>query len=156
MSQPGSQSRKELKIVTKQVINPNVVMEDKRKLHLLYLVKQMDSISEKGILLLISELKNKGIDLGYNITQIGNNISSPSLKEDITSLLYLGFIEIEQNTKRLKVTNKGLELLENSNIDEGFKNNLNQVLTEIKTKITAVEQEYMLKLRNERRRLLRR
>ncbi|MEM0373375.1 MAG: hypothetical protein QXV69_02750 [Sulfolobaceae archaeon] len=156
MSQAGSQtSRKELKIVTKQVINPNIILEDKKKLYLLYLIKQMESISEKGMLLLINELKNKSIDLGYNIIQIGNNISSPALKEDITSLLYLGYIEIDQVTKRLKVTNKGLEVLENSSIDEGFKNNLNQALNELKTKITAIEQEYMLKLRNERKMLRR-
>lgn len=154
MSQAGTQ-KKELKIVSKQVINPNIIVEDKRKLNLLYLIKQFGAISEKGLLVFVQELKNKGFDLGYNIITISTNTYSPMLKEDITSLLYLGFIEIDQQTKRLRITNKGIEILENAQIDEVLKNITSQFLAEIKPKITAIEQEYVLKLKNERKMLRR-
>jgi len=97
LSQPGSQTKsKELKLVTKQVVTSDSVKEDKRKLQLLYLISNFDGISEKALLHAISELKNKGLDLGYNIVTLGNNVTSPQVKDDLTALLYLGLLENDQ------------------------------------------------------------
>jgi hypothetical protein len=101
LSQPGSQTKsKELKLVTKQVVTPDSVKEDKRKLQLLYLISNFDGISEKALLYAISELKNRGLDLGYNIVTLGNNVTSPQVKDDLTALLYLGLLEIDQAKTR--------------------------------------------------------
>lgn len=154
MSQPGQQKSKELKISNKQVITPSMIKEDKRKVQILYLIKQLNSISEKGLTYLLKELKDKGIDLGYKFLEIANNLVSPDLKEDLTALLYLGLIESD-STKKLKLTTNGIEILESSQIDEDFKNKLSQLLEELKTKINAIDTEYSLKIRRERRMLRR-
>ncbi|TRM80223.1 hypothetical protein DJ531_12525, partial [Sulfolobus sp. A20-N-F6] len=146
MSQPGQQKSKELKTVSKQVITPSVLNEDKRKLQLLYIIKQVSKLTEKSIITLLYELKQKGIDLGYQFNIIGNNVFSPMIKEDLTSLLYLGLIEIDSINKKISVSNNGLEVLEKNQLDEEFKNKLNQAINEIKTKIIAIDEEYNLKL----------
>ncbi len=94
------------------MINPTILNEDKRKLSLLYIINRMERVSEKALTALIFEMKEKGMDLGYNFNNIGNNIFSHSLKEDITSLLYLGFIENDLKTKKLSLSNDGKEFLE--------------------------------------------
>ncbi|TRM79718.1 hypothetical protein DJ524_09675, partial [Sulfolobus sp. D5] len=132
MSQPGQQKSKELKTVSKQVITPSVLNEDKRKLQLLYIIKQVSKLTEKSIITLLYELKQKGIDLGYQFNIIGNNVFSPMIKEDLTSLLYLGLIEIDSINKKISVSNNGLEVLEKNQLDEEFKNKLNQAINEIK------------------------
>lgn len=156
MSQPGQQKSKELKISTKQVITPSAVKEDKRKIQLLFIIRQLNSISEKGLTYLLKELKERNLDLGYNFIDIGGNLNSPDLKEDIMALLYLGFVESDP-TKKLKLTTNGIEFLESSQIDDDFKNKINQILQqqELKTKINAIDAEYSLKLRRERRMLRR-
>ncbi|AOL16162.1 hypothetical protein BFU36_04895 [Sulfolobus sp. A20] len=149
MSQPGQQKSKELKTVSKQVITPSVLNEDKRKLQLLYIIKQVSKLTEKSIITLLYELKQKGIDLGYQFNIIGNNVFSPMIKEDLTSLLYLGLIEIDSINKKISVSNNGLEVLEKNQLDEEFKNKLNQAINEIKTKIIAIDEEYNLKLKSD-------
>ena len=147
MSQPGSQTKsKELKLVTKQVVTPDSVKEDKRKLQLLYLISNFDGISEKALLYAISELKNKGLDLGYNIVTLGNNVTSPQVKDDLTALLYLGLLEIDQ-AKMLKVSSNGKDFLENNPVDEAFKNQLTSLIQELKEKIKAIDEEQRLRSR---------
>ncbi len=149
MSQPGQQKSKELKTVSKQVITPSVLNEDKRKLQLLYIIKQVNKLTEKSIITLLYELKQKGIDLGYQFNVIGNNVFSPMIKEDLTSLLYLGLIEIDSVNKKISVSNNGLEMIEKNQLEEEFKNKLNQAINEIKTKIIAIDEEYNLKLKSD-------
>lgn len=149
MSQPNQQKSKDLKIVSKQVISPNVINEDKRKLQLLYILKQVNKLTEKSIILLLYELKQKGIDLGYQFNVIGNNVFSSMIKEDLTSLLYLGLIENDPISKKISVSNNGIEVLEKNPIDEEYKNKLLQALNEIKTKILAIDEEYNLKIKSE-------
>ncbi len=154
LSQPGQASKsKELKNVSKQVITPSILKEDKRKLELLYIIKVLNTISERALTTLLYEAKDKGLDLKYEFNTIGNNIFSPSIKEDITSLLYLGLIETDPATKKLKLSTDGEEALESNlaSIDDSFKNQLNQILTDVKNKIVAIDEEYSLKLRSERR-----
>jgi hypothetical protein len=128
LSQPGSQTKsKELKLVTKQVVTSDSVKEDKRKLQLLYLISNFDGISEKALLYAISELKNKGLDLGYNIVTLGNNVTSPQVKDDLTAMLYLGLLENDQ-AKMLKVSSNGKDFLESNPVDEAFKNQLTSLI----------------------------
>ncbi|MCQ4342861.1 MAG: hypothetical protein RXN77_05060 [Sulfolobaceae archaeon] len=147
MSQPGSQTKsKELKLVTKQVVTSDSVREDKRKLQLLYLISNFDGISEKALLYAISELKNKGLDLGYNIVTLGNNVTSPQVKDDLTALLYLGLLENDQ-AKMLKVSSNGKDFLESNPVDEAFKNQLTSLIQELKEKIKAIDEEQRLRSR---------
>ncbi len=147
MSQPGSQTKsKELKLVTKQVVTSDSVKEDKRKLQLLYLISNFDGISEKALLYAISELKNKGLDLGYNIVTLGNNVTSPQVKDDLTALLYLGLLENDQ-AKTLKVSSNGKDFLESNPVDEAFKNQLTSLIQELKEKIKAIDEEQRLRSR---------
>jgi hypothetical protein len=147
LSQPGSQTKsKELKLVTKQVVTSDSVKEDKRKLQLLYLISNFDGISEKALLYAISELKNKGLDLGYNIVTLGNNVTSPQVKDDLTALLYLGLLENDQ-AKTLKVSSNGKDFLESNPVDEAFKNQLTSLIQELKEKIKAIDEEQRLRSR---------
>ena len=147
MSQPGSQTKsKELKLVTKQVVTSDSVKEDKRKLQLLYLISNFDGISEKALLYAISELKNKGLDLGYSIVTLGNNVTSPQVKDDLTALLYLGLLENDQ-AKMLKVSSNGKDFLESNPVDEAFKNQLTSLIQELKEKIRAIDEEQRLRSR---------
>ena len=147
MSQPGGQTKsKELKLVTKQVVTSDSVKEDKRKLQLLYLISNFDGISEKALLYAISELKNKGLDLGYNVVTLGNNVTSPQVKDDLTALLYLGLLENDQ-AKMLKVSSNGKDFLESNSVDEAFKNQLTSLIQELKEKIRAIDEEQRLRSR---------
>jgi len=147
LSQPGSQTKsKELKLVTKQVVTSDSVKEDKRKLQLLYLISNFDGISEKALLYAISELKNKGLDLGYSIVTLGNNVTSPQVKDDLTALLYLGLLENDQ-AKMLKVSSNGKDFLESNPVDEAFKNQLTSLIQELKEKIRAIDEEQRLRSR---------
>jgi len=151
LSQPGSQTKsKELKLVTKQVVTSDSVKEDKRKLQLLYLISNFDGISEKALLYAISELKNKGLDLGYTIVTLGNNVTSPQVKDDLTALLYLGLLENDQ-AKMLKVSSNGKDFLESNPVDEAFKNQLTTLIQELKEKIKAIDEEQRLRSRRKGR-----
>ncbi|AAK40549.1 DUF1411 domain-containing protein [Saccharolobus solfataricus] len=149
MSQPGQQKSKDVKMVSKQVISTNIINEDKRKLQLLYIIRQIGKLTEKSIIMLLYELKQKGIDLGYQFNVIGNNVFSLMAKEDLTSLLYLGLVENDPVTKKISISNNGIEILDKTQIDDDFKNKLAQALNEIKTKILAYDEEYNLKIKNE-------
>ncbi|QGA54990.1 DUF1411 domain-containing protein [Sulfolobus sp. E5-1-F] len=149
MSQPGQQKSKDVKMVSKQVISSNIINEDKRKLQLLYIIRQIGKLTEKSIIMLLYELKQKGIDLGYQFNVIGNNVFSLMAKEDLTSLLYLGLIENDPISKKIGISSNGIEMLDKAQIEEDFKNKLAQALNEIKTKILAYDEEYNLKIKNE-------
>ncbi len=136
-------------MVSKQVISTNIINEDKRKLQLLYIIRQIGKLTEKSIIMLLYELKQKGIDLGYQFNVIGNNVFSLMAKEDLTSLLYLGLVENDPVTKKISISNNGIEILDKTQIDDDFKNKLAQALNEIKTKILAYDEEYNLKIKNE-------
>jgi len=150
LSQPGQTKSKELKIVSKQVITQDAVKGDKRKIQLLYFLKSVGGASEKALVSALYELKEKGIDLGYQFNIIGSNIFSPMIKEDLTTLLYLGLIENDVQSKKLKLTNNGIEFLESQQMDEDFKNQLASVLNDIKMKIQAIDEENRLKMRRKR------
>jgi hypothetical protein len=149
LSQPGQQKSKDVKMVSKQVISTNIINEDKRKLQLLYIIRQIGKLTEKSIIMLLYELKQKGVDIGYQFNVIGNNVFSLMAKEDLTSLLYLGLIENDPVSKKIGISNNGIEILDKTQIEEDFKNKVAQALNEIKTKILAYDEEYNLKIKNE-------
>jgi hypothetical protein len=136
-------------MVSKQVISTNIINEDKRKLQLLYIIRQIGKLTEKSIIMLLYELKQKGVDIGYQFNVIGNNVFSLMAKEDLTSLLYLGLIENDPVSKKIGISNNGIEILDKTQIEEDFKNKVAQALNEIKTKILAYDEEYNLKIKNE-------
>jgi len=149
LSQPGQQKSKDVKMVSKQVISTNIINEDKRKLQLLYIIRQIGKLTEKSIIMLLYELKQKGVDIGYQFNVIGNNVFSLMAKEDLTSLLYLGLIENDPVSKKIGISNNGIEILDKTQIEDDFKNKVVQALNEIKTKILAYDEEYNLKIKNE-------
>jgi len=147
LSQPGQTKSKDVKMVNRQVITPDALKEDKKKVLLLYFLKTVGGVSEKALVAALNDLKQKGLDLGYQFNVLGNNVYSPVLKEDLTTLLYLGFIETDPQSKKLKLTNNGLEFLDSQQIEEDFKNNLTQKINDIKSKITAIDEENRLRSR---------
>lgn len=152
MSQPGSQTKsKEIKVVARQVITPDTVKSDAKKIKLLYLLKVLGGASEKALVTALYEMKEKGVDLGYQFNVIGGNVFSPMIKEDLTSLLYLGYIENDPASKKLKLTTNGLEFLDSQQIDDNFKNSVNQILNDIKLKVQAIDEENRLKSKRNRR-----
>ncbi|QKQ99981.1 hypothetical protein GWK48_05940 [Metallosphaera tengchongensis] len=150
--QPGKS--KELKTASKQVISPSILKEDKRKLQLLYIIKTLEGVSEKGLITLLYEGSQKGLNMGHQFNTLGNNLFSPTVKEDVTSLLYLGYIESDPQTKKLKLTNDGEEAFQSNKqlLEENFINTANAVIGELKSKIVSIDQEYNLKLRSGGRR----
>jgi len=147
MSQPGQTKSKELKIVSKQVITTDSLKDDKRKIKLLYIIKALNGVSEKALTVGLYELKQKGLDLGYQFNVIGNNVFSPMIKDDITALLYVGYLENDPKSKKLIITSRGQEFLDSQQIEDDFKNNLAQLVNEIKVKITAIDEENRMKSR---------
>ena len=145
MSQPGQTKSKDIKMISKQVFTADVLKEDKRKIKLLYIIKALNGASEKALTIGLYELKQKGLDLGYQFNVLGNNIVSPMLKEDITALLYVGYLENDPKSKKLIVTSNGQEFLDAQQIEDEFKNTLNQLLNEVKMKINAIDEENRMK-----------
>ena len=73
-------------------------------------------------------------------------MTSPQVKDDLTALLYLGLLEIDQ-AKMLKVSSNGKDFLENNPVDEAFKNQLTSLIQELKEKIKAIDEEQRLRSR---------
>ncbi|BFH73263.1 hypothetical protein SJAV_12070 [Sulfurisphaera javensis] len=147
MSQPGQTKSKELKITSKQVFTPEALKDDRRKVKLLYIIKTLNGASEKALTIGLYELKQKGLDLGYQFNVIGNNVFSPMLKEDVTALLYVGYLENDPQSKKLKLTSNGQEFLDGQQIEDDFKNTLAQLISDIKMKVNAIDEENRLKSR---------
>lgn len=140
------QKSKELKIFSVQVVTPEHIRRDKRKLMLLYIIKTYGEISEKGLTHLIILLRDeKGISLNYTIFRIGTRVVIKELQEDLRALLYTGLIEVNPKNKKLRVTSNGLEFLDK--IDVASIENLNTILQtveELKPKIMPLDEEVAL------------
>ncbi len=157
MSQKGSGGSKELRIVTKPVVTIEVVKKDPKKLRILYTIYVMKEISERSLTNLIYMLKNeKNVDMGYEFIMIGNTPSSRTLAEDIRILLYLGLLETDPVTRRLRLTSTGEEFLEQNKLPENEAESLMKAVEELKPKIEAEETTTELLLRGLRRRRRRR
>lgn len=140
MSQAKTSTTKELKVFSKQVVTVDEVRKDKRKLMLLHVIRSMGGISERGLSVLLHTLKSqKNMDIGYNFVLVGEIPNSKELLEDIRVLLYLGLLETDPSTRKLKLTSSGLEFLETSKLPEDELSKLEEYINEIKPKVIAEE-----------------
>lgn len=144
-SVPAQQKSKEMKVFSTQVITLDHVKKDKRKLLLLNIIKTCNEISERGLSILITMLKDeKNINLNYTILKLGNRIIARELQEDIRALLYLGLIEVDPKNKKLKLTSNGQEFLDNIvSTVEDLKDILSAV-EELKPRIIPIDEEVSL------------
>ncbi len=157
MSQKGSGGSKELRIVTKPVVTVEVVKKDPKKLRILHIIQAMKEISERSLTNLVYMLKNeKNVDIGYEFIMIGDTPSSRALAEDIRILLYLGLLETDPTTRRLRLTSTGEEFLEQNKLPEDEAEPLMKAVEELKPRIEAEESTTELLLRGLGRRRRRR
>lgn len=161
-SKPSS-STKELKIVTRPVVTIDAVKRDLKKMRLLHIVKLMEQVSERGLTMLLYKLRDvKDFDLGYRFIVINNIPNSKDLLEDVRVLLYLGLLETDLVTRRLKLTSAGREFLDKEGgvIGDEELSKLKEMIEELKPAIrsedTATEmllrEVKLLKGRRRRRR----
>ncbi|OYT49168.1 MAG: hypothetical protein B6U85_00435 [Desulfurococcales archaeon ex4484_42] len=137
-----SKTTKEIKIVARPVVTIDAVKRDTRKLKLLHIIDMIGQISEKGLTQLIYKLKNdKGIDLGYKFFSIAGVPNSKELLEDVRVLLYLGLVESDPITRKLRLTSLGKEFLgsEGSKVSKEDLDNISNALDELKTYIQSLD-----------------
>ena len=134
-------SAKDLKIVTVQVITPDKVLQNDRQMALLYLIDRIGPVHEKTLHHIVSMLKEEyGLDLGYQVRKIGRIPYSQELKSDLISLLYVGFIEREPTMyKRLRITAKGKDALEQRKPPAGIVSVLEKHFEPIKNKASMLD-----------------
>ncbi len=150
MSQPKG-ATKELKIVTRKVVTLDHVKKDPRKLHVLYIINEFSEISEKSLTNLIYLMKSeKGVDLGYEFVMLGETPNSKELLEDIRILLYLGILETDPVTRKLRLTSTGKEFFESVRIDESTATKLKEGIEAFKNKILSEEKTLEMLMRSAR------
>jgi len=142
---PAQQKTKELKTFSMQVITPEDIKRDLRKLRLLHLIESVGPISEKALTHLLYLMKEeKDVDLGYNFVVIGGKPVSKEVLEDLRALLYVGFVENEPRTRKLQVTSNGLEFLEKNRLSDELTKKVLEVAEELKPKIAPIDAEVEL------------
>ncbi|MCC6030593.1 MAG: hypothetical protein GU359_07805 [Desulfurococcales archaeon] len=145
MSQQPTKS-KDLKIIARPVITIDQLKNNSKALRLLHLIYVLNKISEKNLLIVLKELKELGLDLGYELVSVVGNVVSKDLKEDLTALLYLGLLETRQQNRILSLTSLGKEFLE-KNLDKEFLEKVKSKIEEIKPKISILLAESEMKRR---------
>lgn len=146
MDQKAS-TTKDIKVVATQVITKDRVIQNPKLLSLLYLISQLGMVHERTLQIVVAELKNKGVDLGYQFSQLGNDPYSAALKNDIVALLYTGLAEAEPRYRKIRVTGDGKEVLEKADSIKPFQDSLNKILNEIKNKASMVDAEIDFEIR---------
>ncbi len=150
MSQQQKQS-KELKIVTRPVVTVDNVKGDTNKLKLLHIIKHLGSVSEKALTYLIHLLQDEAkIQLRYNYINVGGMPCSKQLRDDINMLLYLGLVETDAVSRRLKLTSSGVEFLGMYGLSEDELKMLLSSVDELKGKISSIDVEADLSARKMR------
>ncbi len=130
MSQPTK--TKELKIITRKVVTLEDVKKNKRMLKLLHIIDHLKEISEPGLIHLLYEMKNAGVDLGYNFIVVANKPGSKEVHQDLLDLLYLNLVEKDPVRGKLRITSTGKEFLEKNGLPE----------EEVKPLLAAVDQAF--------------
>ncbi len=138
---------KELKIVATQVITKEKVLQTPRLIALLYLIKRFGAVHERTLQFIMNYLQEKGAELGYQFTRLGNDPYSPSLKNDIVALLYTGLAEAEPRYRKIRVTSDGREVLESISVPSSFKELLETNFSEIKSKASMIDAEIDFEIR---------
>lgn len=150
LSQQQKQS-KELKIVTRPVVTVDSIKGDVIKLKLLHIIKHLNSISEKALTHLIYLLQNElKIQLKYSFINVGGVPCSKQLRDDINILLYLGLVETDSLSRKLRLTSNGVEFLEKYGLSNEELNTLLSGVDELKSKTSSIDAEADLSARKVR------
>lgn len=136
------QKTKELKTFSVQVVTLETVKNDRRKLVLLNMIKVLNSVSEKGLTHLINIMhEEKKIDLGYSIVKLGNRVIVRELSEDIKALLYVGLVETDPKSKKLQLTSRGKEFLENLQVADSKLDEILRIVEEQRSRVVPIDEE---------------
>lgn len=143
-TQQQQQKTKELKVFSTQVITLDHIRNDMRKLKLLFAINTLKEVSEKGLTYIVQYIKDeKKLDLGYTITKLGNRVIVRELNDDIRALLYVGLIEVDAKTKKLRLTSNGQEFIDKIQKNEDIENFI-KIVEELKGKVVAIDEEVAL------------
>ncbi len=155
MSKSTGSKSKEIKIVTRHVITIDEVEKDLRKIKLLYIISVVGDISEKALQYLLYEMKEKGYDLEYGFTLVGNIPTSKELFNDLLALKYTGLVETNPSRK-LIVSSLGREFLEKNvnKITEEERDEIKKLIDELRVKVRPIDVEVEMRFRRTRRRRL--
>ena len=143
---------KELKITTVQVINRDKVLQSPRLMGLLYLVSRLGPIHERTLHMIVKEVQSKGFDMGYQFFSVGQDPYSPALKNDVVSLLYVGFLESEPRYKKLVVSSAGKEALEKVGAPKGLQDLVESSIQELKVKSSTMDARIDLEIKGRQQR----
>ncbi len=146
MSTPSGKS-KELKIITRQVVTLDDVKRNKKAIILLHIIKHLGNVSEKGLTHLVYEMKEKGLDIGYQFVKIGKVVGSNELHQDVMDLLYLNLIEKVPGRNKLRLTADGEEFLEKVKLPEEELKRILELVDELKPTISSIEAEVEMRRR---------
>ncbi len=140
---------KELKIISVQVVTPEQVKKNPRQLGLLYIIDRLGPTHEKTLQNIVYIIQEElGVDLGYEFRKIGNTPYSPQLKSDITSLLYVGFIETEPSLyRKIRSTSSGKDALESSQPPPGLIEAIKNNFEILRNKASILDSELDLEIR---------
>ncbi len=140
-TQQQQQKTKELKVFSTQVVTLDQIRSDPRKMRLLFAISTLKEVSEKGLAYMIQYIKEeKKIDMGYNVIKLGNKLIVRELPDDIKALLYVGLIEVDPKTKKLRLTSNGQEFLEKISKNEDI-DNIIKIVDELRNKIVVIDEE---------------
>jgi len=144
---PAQPKTKELKVFTAQVVTPEDIKRDVRKLRLLHIVESIGPISERALThLLYLMKKEKELDLGYNFVLIGGKPVSKEVLEDLKALLYVGFVENDPRSRKMQVTSNGLEFLEKNRLSDEITAKAVEYAKELKPRVASIDAEVELAL----------
>ncbi len=146
MSASGGKT-KELKIITRHVITVDDVKKSKNMKIILHIVKHLGEISEKGLTRLLYEMKEKGVDVGYQFVKIGKVVGSKDLHQDIMDLLYVGLLERNPAKNKLRLTPDGEEFLEKYGLPEEEIKPILSLVDQLKPVIEPIEAEVEMRRR---------
>jgi hypothetical protein len=155
MSQP-SKGTKDFKLVTFKVVTLDQVLKNERLMNLLYLLSKFKELNERTIYHLVHEVQEKGLNLGYSFFVVGGHPNSKQLKDDLVALMYVDLVEANPRTKKVKLTGQGLDIIEGytKELPADKKSLMDNIVDEIKKKITVLDNEVDLEMalkRNRRR-----
>ncbi|GAB6148301.1 hypothetical protein [Stetteria hydrogenophila] len=139
---------KELKIVTIQVVTRDRVLRNPRQMGLLYVIDTFGPLFERTLQEVVYELQQAGADFGYDFKIIGGTPYSPTLKSDLSALLYVGFVEANPRLlRRLQTTNDGKEALEKHGAPQGLVSLVKQHFEQLKNKASLIDRQIELEVR---------
>ena len=130
--------------MARPVITIDQIKSNPRAIRLLHLISVLGRISEKNLGVVIKELKDNNLDLGYNISMIAGTPVSKELREDLTALLYTGLIETDQVKRVIQLTSLGKEFL-SKNTDNDLSEKIKSKIEELRPKISMLLAESELR-----------